>query len=106
MNLLGMPQGELEEYFVAMGQKPFHARQFMRWVHQRGVLDFEQMTDLSKPLRAGLAESATLELPQVLSQHDSKDGTVKWLFASGSGQAVEAVFIPSPNAAPCASRRR
>lgn len=96
MNLLGMPQSELEEYFVALGQKPFHARQFMRWVHQRGVRDFEQMTDLSKPLRASLAESVTLELPQVLSQHDSIDGTVKWLFASGSGQAVEAVFIPEP----------
>jgi len=95
-NLLGLPQGDLEAHFVAMGQKPFHARQFMRWIYQRGVTDFEAMTDLSKSLRASLAASAVVELPEVLSQHDSADGTVKWLFASGSGQAVEAVFIPEP----------
>jgi 23S rRNA (adenine2503-C2)-methyltransferase len=93
-NLLGLPQSDLEAHFVAMGQKPFHARQFMSWVYQRGVTDFSKMTDLSKSLRAGLEETAVLELPKVLSQHDSTDGTVKWLFASGSGQAVEAVFIP------------
>jgi len=95
-NLLGLPQGNLEAHFVEMGQKPFHARQFMRWIYQRGVTDFEAMTDLSKSLRASLAASAVVELPEVLSQHDSADGTVKWLFASGSGQAVEAVFIPEP----------
>ena len=54
------------------------------------------MSDLSKSLRSALQESALVGLPQVLSQHDSTDGTVKWLFASGSGQAVEAVFIPEP----------
>lgn len=93
-NLLGLPHGDLEAHFVALGQKPFHARQFMQWVYQRGVSDFASMTDLSKALRTGLETSAVLQLPQVLSQHDSTDGTVKWLFASGSGQAVEAVFIP------------
>jgi 23S rRNA (adenine2503-C2)-methyltransferase len=93
-NLLGLPQGDLEAQFVALGEKPFHARQVMRWIHQRGVTDFAAMTDLSKSLRSGLQESAVVELPQVLAQHDSSDGTVKWLFASGSGQAVEAVFIP------------
>jgi 23S rRNA (adenine2503-C2)-methyltransferase len=91
-----LPQGELEAYFVALGEKAFHARQVMRWIHQRGVTDFAEMTDLSKSLRSALQDSAQVELPQVLSRHDSKDGTVKWLFASGSGQAVEAVFIPEP----------
>lgn len=95
-NLLGLPQGELEAHFVALGEKPFHARQVIRWIHQRGVTDFAEMTDLSKTLRCALQASAQIEIPQVLSQHDSKDGTVKWLFASGSGQAVEAVFIPEP----------
>ena len=79
-----------------MGQKPFHARQLMRWIYQRGVADFESMTDLSKSLRQSLSASAVLEMPKVLSQHESKDGTIKWLFESGSGQAVEAVFIPEP----------
>ena len=93
-NLFGLPQGDLEAHFVALGQKPFHARQFMRWIYQRGVTEFAAMTDLAKGLRAALDDSAVLQLPLVLSQHDSSDGTVKWLFASGSGQAVETVFIP------------
>jgi 23S rRNA (adenine2503-C2)-methyltransferase len=94
INLLGLPQGDLEAHFVSIGQKRFHARQLMSWVYQRGVTDFAQMTDLAKSLRAKLEETAVFAPPQVLSQHDSADGTVKWLFASGSGQAVEAVFIP------------
>jgi len=95
-NLLGLPQSDLEAYFIELGQKPFHARQFMRWVYQRGVTNFESMTDLSKALRQSLTASAVVDLPTVLSQHDSRDGTIKWLFESGSGQAVEAVFIPEP----------
>lgn len=93
-NLFGLPQGDLEAHFVGLGQKPFHARQLMRWIYQRGADDFAAMTDLSKGLRAALGASAVLQIPTVLSQHNSSDGTVKWLFASGSGQAVEAVFIP------------
>jgi 23S rRNA (adenine2503-C2)-methyltransferase len=89
-----MPQGALEEFFSGLGEKPFHARQLMRWVYQRGVTDFDAMTDLSKSLRQKLNEHAYVGLPEVLSQHDSSDGTVKWLFESGFGQAVEAVFIP------------
>jgi 23S rRNA (adenine2503-C2)-methyltransferase len=93
-NLMGLPQGELEALFVELGQKPFHARQLMRWIYQRGVTDFEAMTDLSKSLRQRLSETATVDVPTILSQHDSSDGTIKWLFESGSGQAVEAVYIP------------
>ena len=96
INLLGIPQGDLEQRFADMGEKPFHARQVMRWIYQRGVTDFEQMTDLSKSLRERLLETATIDLPFVLTQQDSKDGTVKWLFESGFGQAVESVFIPEP----------
>ncbi len=96
INLLGMPQRQLEALFTDFGEKPFHARQLMRWVYQRGVTDFAAMTDLSKSLRQKLAERTTIELPEVISQQDSADGTVKWLFESGFGQAVEAVFIPEP----------
>lgn len=96
VNLLGMPQGALESLFADFGEKPFHARQLMRWVYQRGVTDYDEMTDLSKSLRQKLQDSTCIELPEVLSRHDSKDGTVKWLFESGFGQAVEAVFIPEP----------
>ena len=96
LNLMGLPQGDLEARFVEWGEKPFHARQLMRWVYQRGVTDFGAMTDLSKSLRQRLRETAVIELPTIISQHDSADGTIKWLFESGSGQAVEAVFIPEP----------
>ena len=95
-NLLGIPQGDLESRFADMGEKPFHARQVMRWIYRQGVTDFDQMTDLSKSLRQRLPEVAKVELPVVLTQQDSKDGTVKWLFESGFGQAVESVFIPEP----------
>jgi 23S rRNA (adenine2503-C2)-methyltransferase len=97
LNLMGLPQGELEARFVEWGEKPFHARQLMRWVYQRGVTDFEEMTDLSKSLRERLAETTVIQLPTELSRQDSADGTIKWLFESGSGQAVEAVFIPEPD---------
>jgi len=96
VNLLGMPQSELESFFAGLGEKPYRARQLLQWVHQRGVTDFAVMTDLSKAVRAKLAEVATIALPAIDSRHDSADGTVKWLFAGGAGQRVEAVFIPEP----------
>ena len=92
-----MPLDSLESLFAEFGEKPFHARQLMRWVYQRGVTDFDAMTDLSKSLRQRLKEETCLGFPEVLSQHDSADGTIKWLFESGYGQAVEAVFIPEPD---------
>ena len=95
-NLLGLPQGELEQFFAGLGEKPFRARQVMQWIHQRGVTDFEQMTDLSKPLRQKLNDVAEVVLPDVREKHESEDGTVKWLIAKGNGQAVETVFIPEP----------
>ncbi|NCF24547.1 MAG: 23S rRNA (adenine(2503)-C(2))-methyltransferase RlmN [Gammaproteobacteria bacterium] len=96
LNLLGMAQRELEAFFADLGEKPYRTRQLLQWMYQRGVNDFDAMTDLSKSLRAKLAERATVSLPRVHSEHKSSDGTVKWLFASGSGQRVEAVYIPEP----------
>ena len=94
LNLLGMSQGELEALLADLGEKPYRARQLLQWMYQRGVTDFDAMTDLSKSLRAKLAQRATISLPRVDSQHESSDGTVKWLFACGSGQVIETVFIP------------
>jgi 23S rRNA (adenine2503-C2)-methyltransferase len=96
INLLGLPQGRLEAFFADIGEKPYRARQVMQWVHQRGVDRFDEMTDLSKALRSRLPLLANVTLPQVISERTSADGTVKWLFASGAGQAVETVFIPEP----------
>jgi 23S rRNA (adenine2503-C2)-methyltransferase len=93
-NLLGLPESGLESFFAGIGEKPFRARQLMQWIHQRGSSDFASMTDLSKKLRDQLGGIAAIELPRVISEKVSTDGTVKWLFGSGLGQAVESVFIP------------
>ncbi len=95
-NLLGLSQGDLERFFSARDEKPFRARQVLQWIYQRGVDDFDAMTDLSKSLRAVLNNEAEIVPLEVQARHDSKDGTIKWLFSSGYGQAVETVFIPEP----------
>ena len=95
-----MSQGNLEQFLVERDEKPFRARQIMQWIYQRDVDDFDAMTDLSKSLRAELKNDAEINPPQVQARHDSKDGCVKWLFSSGSGQAVETVFIPEADRGP------
>ena len=93
-NLLGFTLPALTEWFAAMGEKPYRARQVFRWIHQRGVDDFDAMTDLAKSLREKLRERAVVEGPPIASEHRSADGTVKWLFDVGVGNGIEAVFIP------------
>jgi len=95
-NLLGLSQDGLEQFFSARDEKPFRARQVLQWIYQRGIDDFDEMTDLSKSLRALLNKEAEIIPLEMQARHDSKDGTVKWLFNSGFGQAVETVFIPEP----------
>jgi len=94
VNLLGQSPSALVDFFAGLGEKPFRARQVLQWIHQRNVDSFSEMTDLSMDLRAQLGDIASLELPEVISEQTSADGTVKWLFESGAGQAVESVFIP------------
>ena len=93
-NLLGLDANALAHWCAERGEKPFRARQLMRWVHRAGVADFGAMTDLAKSLRARLAEAAEVRVPPVLSDHVSSDGTRKWLLDVGAGNAVESVFIP------------
>ena len=96
-NLLGLSQGDLERFLAERGEKPFRARQIMQWVYQRDVDDFDEMTDLSKKLRGDTRRrSAEIRMPEVQCSRVMTRKTVasKWLFSSGSGQAVETVFIP------------
>ena len=94
VNLLGLDPAGLERFFAGLGAKPFRARQVSRWLHQRLVGDVEAMTDIAKSLRAKLvADTAIAELP-VVRDTTASDGTRKWLFDVGNGNAVEAVFIP------------
>ncbi|HWS73890.1 MAG TPA: 23S rRNA (adenine(2503)-C(2))-methyltransferase RlmN, partial [Quisquiliibacterium sp.] len=97
VNLLGFDAEGLARLCAGWGEKPFRARQLMRWVHQRGVGDFAEMTDLAKDFRAKLAERAVVRAPAVVSDHVSADGTRKWLLDVGRGNAVESVFIPEAN---------
>ncbi len=93
-NLIGLEPGALESYFGELGEKPFRARQLLKWIHQRRILDFDAMTDMSKQLRSALAEHANLALPDIIDELHSDDGTVKWLLGAGPKQAIETVFIP------------
>ena len=94
MSLLGLPRGELEEWFLSRGEAPFRARQLMRWLYHRGELEPRRMTDMTLSLRESLAQTAGLALPEVLRHERSADGTRKWLLDAGGGQIIETVFIP------------
>jgi 23S rRNA (adenine2503-C2)-methyltransferase len=93
-NLLDFDLEGLAAFCETLGEKRFRATQLFRWIHQKGATDFDQMSDLAKSLREKLKTSAHLQALPILTQHESKDGTIKWLFDVGHGDAVEAVFIP------------
>jgi 23S rRNA (adenine2503-C2)-methyltransferase len=93
-NLLDFDLEGLAAFCERLGEKRFRATQLFRWIHQRGAGDFAEMSDLAKSLRQKLATTARIQGLQIISQHESADGTIKWLFDVGGGDAVEAVFIP------------
>ncbi|HEY2976581.1 MAG TPA: 23S rRNA (adenine(2503)-C(2))-methyltransferase RlmN, partial [Burkholderiaceae bacterium] len=94
VNLLDFDLNALSAHCERLGEKPFRAVQLFRWIHQRGASDFAQMTDLARSLRERLPSEACVAVPQVVSEQASDDGTTKWLFNVGDGNAVESVFIP------------
>ena len=94
INLLGLDAPALTHLVGLWGGKPFRAKQLERWVHQRGVAAFDDMTDLAREFRAQLAERCVVLAPPVLTCQNSTDGTRKWLFDVGLGNAIESVFIP------------
>ena len=103
VNLLNYSQPQLADYFANIGEKPFRAKQLMRWMHHFGVLDFSQMTDIAKSLREKLALDAEITLPNVQLEQISNDGTRKWLIGVGekngddknsAANSIESVFIP------------
>jgi 23S rRNA (adenine2503-C2)-methyltransferase len=94
VNLLDLDAAGLAGLLARMGEKPFRARQLLRWVHQRGEADFERMSDVAKTLRARLAAEAVVAAPQVVRDEACGDGTRKWLLDVGGANGVECVFIP------------
>ncbi|TXC65926.1 23S rRNA (adenine(2503)-C(2))-methyltransferase RlmN [Piscinibacter aquaticus] len=94
VNLLDFDLEGLAAFCESLGEKRFRAVQLYRWIHQRGESDFEKMSDLAKSLRAKLAGAAEVRGLPMISEHRSADGTIKWLFDVGGGNAVESVYIP------------
>ena len=93
-NLLDFDAQALAAYLTEMGEKPFRARQLMRWVYQVGESDFDAMTDIAVSLREKLKQIACVQAPKVMREELSDDGTRKWLLDVGTGNAVETVYIP------------
>ena len=93
-NLLDFDLDGMAAFCERLGEKRFRATQLFRWIHQRGASEFDQMSDLAKSLREKLKGCAHVTALPVVSEHLSADGTVKWLFDVGDGNAVETVFIP------------
>ncbi len=94
MNILDLNLAELTATLKGLGEPAYRAQQIMQWIHQRGVDDFNAMTNLSKSLRTYLLENATIKLPDIALEQAARDGTHKWLLRLADGNAIETVFIP------------
>lgn len=94
VNLLDLDRQGLEAFFADLGEKPFRASQIIKWIHQRGVTDFEQMTNISKSLRDQLEKCAVVKIPEVVVDELSADGTRKWVLQMDGGNQIETVYIP------------
>ena len=94
LNLLPLTRPQLEGFFAELGEKPFRAKQVMRWIHHFRVAEVSAMSDLSKALRERLASEAQIAAPVPISDAIAEDGTRKWLFRVDAANAVETVFIP------------
>lgn len=97
VNLLNFDRKGLTTFFVEMGEKPFRATQILKWIYQEDVTDFEQMTNLSKSLRAYLKEHCMITAPEIILEQIASDGTTKWVVEMGQGNRIESVFIPEHN---------
>jgi 23S rRNA (adenine2503-C2)-methyltransferase len=93
-NLLEFDLDGLAAFCARLGEKRFRATQLFRWIHQKGAADFSAMSNLAASLRDKLAGCAVIAAPALLSEQISQDGTTKWLFDVGGGNAIETVFIP------------
>jgi len=94
VNLLGLSYEQMEAFFALLGEKRFRAQQVLKWIHHLGAESIEEMTNVSKKLRAVLEKLCEIKAPEVVWQKDSHDGTRKWALRVTGGSLVEAVFIP------------
>ena len=94
INLLGLTRQKMIDFFAEMGEKPFRAKQVMQWIHQFGVHEFDDMTNISKALREKMKKTAIVQGPEVIVQNISTDGTRKWVMKMPGGSSIETVLIP------------
>ena len=94
LNLLDLDRAAAEALVVELGNKAFHGRNLIKWIHKLGVIDITQMTDLAKSLREQLQQQTPIHLPQVVFEQPSQDGTTKWIIQLQDGQRIETVHIP------------
>ncbi len=94
INLLDLDPAAMTGFFAQRGEKPFRARQALRWVHHRLADRVELMSDLAKATRESLARDAEIRAPAVVRDSTAADGTRKWLLDVGNANAIEAVYIP------------
>ena len=97
-SLVGLGRKEIAAHLEEFGIEPkkirMRTKQIFHWIYNYGVMDWDQMTNIAKPLRAKLAEAFTLERPEIVERLISKDGTRKYLIRMAPGIEVESVFIP------------
>lgn len=94
INLLNFNLEQMRQFCTELGEKPYRAQQLMQWIHQVGVADFAEMSNLGKALRERLSSMASIELPEIVASQQSQDGTHKWLMKLSCGNCIETVFIP------------
>ena len=94
VNLLNFSLEQMRQFISDCGEKPYRAQQLIQWIHQFGMDDFEQMTNLGKAFRLRLSEIAEIKLPEIIACQKSEDGTHKWLLKLDCGNSIETVFIP------------
>lgn len=92
--MLALGTKAMEAFVAELNEPRFRATQLIQWIHQRGVTDFQQMTNLSQALRTRLAEIAVIPKLDIALENKASDGTIKWLFRLHDGNAIETVFIP------------
>ena len=97
INLANMDKQSMESFFLDIGEKPFRASQVIHWIHHQGVTEFENMSNLCKPLRERLAETTRITFPEIVAEQLSQDGSRKWLFRIDADNSIETVFIPERN---------
>ena len=94
INLLDLDRKSMTRFFADLGEKPFRSSQVLKWIHQIGISDLDEMTNLSKALRNKLKEITYIKAPVVKHEQTSKDGTRKWLLEIDGGNSIETVYIP------------